>query len=134
MDVIDVAKDVQIEWYHERRIVAFVLRSTERDTIDRWAKAAIEIATNWPPHKPYLAMYDVSGATMLTPYGRERSKDIARAARHTTGAYVVILPTTPLGKMIRKFVEHDLQRGNPNYERRVFTDKGKALQWLESFL
>lgn len=134
MDVIDIARDVQIEWYHDKRIVAFVLRSTNRSTIDRWANSAIEVVSAWKQEQPYLAMYDVSGATMLTPYGRERAKDIARAAWHTNGAYAVILPSTPLGKLIRKFIEHDLQRANPKYERQVFTDKGRSLKWLETFL
>lgn len=134
MDITHVSPDVQIEWYHNKRIIAFVLKSNKRDAIDQWANAAIEIVTVWPPNQPYLAIYDVSGVAMLTPYGRDRADDIDRAAGHTTGAYTVLLPSTSFTKVFKTSVKRSLQKRNPKHELAIFTDKSEAMLWLEGFL
>lgn len=41
--------DVVREWYFEERVVVFVIKNSDRETVDRFADWIIETVTPWPP-------------------------------------------------------------------------------------
>ena len=122
-----------LTWLHDGKIVCFTINSVERQTVDAWLKRSYEIVQAWPADVPYLAIQDVTNAT-LTPYIREKSAaTVALTPKYLRGRSAVVMSPSVKNHLIRLFVTATLTRQNASIQRNVFLKKSQAVDWLLQF-
>lgn len=127
--------NVLCHWYHDERVVAFILKNTERHSVDTFADWIIETLTTWPTEKPLLIVYDIS-ASGFTPYTRRRAIDVhvAVPTENIRGRTAIVFPNTSLGRFMKIFANKMMQVQNPHMERRFFTHLDQAVTWTNEFV
>lgn len=113
-------------------IALIISADAERHKVDVWAQTVIDLMTNWPKDRPYIAVYDVSQSA-ITPYTRKKSEEVAQVGAkvlkdHPVG-YALVLPSSVLGNIMRVFVQRDIARRYPMWEVGVFTKRDDAVAW-----
>jgi hypothetical protein len=131
VEVID--EGATLSWLHDGKIACFTITSVARATVDAWLNRSNEIAQAWPADKPYLAIQDVTAAT-LTPYIRERSAaTVAMTPKYLKGRSAVVISPSAVNRLIQMFVTVSLARQQAQIQRKVFLKKSEAIAWLLAF-
>ncbi|MCL4879337.1 MAG: hypothetical protein KJ064_21950 [Anaerolineae bacterium] len=125
--------DVLRQWFFEERVVAFTLKNSSRENIDRFADWIIETLENWPVEKPLLIAYDLS-TTIFTPQARKRALEVYEAVPTTVqGRTAIVFPKNALGNFMKIFANKSMRVQNPRMERRFFVNLDEAAAWLNEF-
>jgi hypothetical protein len=125
--------DVVREWYFDERVVVFVIKNSDRETVNRFADWIIETVAPWPPDKPLLIAYHVE-ASIFTPHARQRTLDIyAAIPPDIHGRTALVLPNSPFGNFMKIFANKLMRVTNPRMERRFFVSLDDAIAWLNAY-
>lgn len=125
-----LADGLKRQQYDDGQITVYILETTRRDTIDKWAEIVIDCLRNWPAEKPYLVIHDAS-QIFLTPHLRMHSQKIAEMPRpDVEGAYAVVLPSSVVGQLMKIFINRKLATNQTGRRASVFTSLEDALSWL----
>ncbi len=131
--VKELTRGVTLQRIAGGQIIILTISRTVPEAVDAWAEASLRMLDVWPPDRPYLLLHDVSTpGVALTPYIRQRSRELATAAPHVGGRVAVLLPRGALGRVIRIYLNY-LSR-NANRTLRAFLDRDEALAWLREAL
>src|SRR5690349_14073610 len=109
---------IEREWLYDQRIISYVVRSIDVKILCQWTETAVEGLTQWPSHRPYLALHDLTsgGVAMLysmatgcnvlnvgiTAAGNEQAKQLARAHPQREMRLAVLVPESVSGQFIQK--------------------------------
>ncbi len=119
------------QWFFDEQIVAFVLHSNDKLSVDLYADWIIETVQNWPPEKPLLVAYDLKSA-VFTPQARKRAMDVYEAVpTYVQGRTAIIFPPGPLGNFLKIFANKAMRVQNPRMKRQFFVSLDEALLWLQ---
>ncbi len=121
------------EFLRDGRIVAFKIRSLDRETLDTWATAAAFELEHWDEKLPFLNLQDFSDCKnfSFTPYLRQKSEEITSVQPDKTGRTAVVIPKSLSAYVVCMFfiAKRDLYR-----QRQVFFSREEAVRWLEEWL
>lgn len=119
------------EWLDEGRIVVYVVTSNARAVIEAWGDMVAATKTNWPPGKPYLALYDVYHPGLaFTPVVRQQASRIAAIRPEMAGRAAILTQRSVGGYALRLFWRTNLVPSARALESAVFFDRKKAIEWL----
>jgi hypothetical protein len=146
-NVIDDA--LTLEWYAGDAIVAYILADMSLEVLQTWSDAALDVLRNWPPDRPYLALYDLSRSGIvlgfyslarkrmcslgITKEGEERALDCL-AQRQNPNArvalYISMSYSGHLGGFLTRADARKMQSSQIEYE--AFYSQEAALNWLDA--
>jgi hypothetical protein len=125
---------VTLEWFDEGEIAHFVLVNCRRETVDAYIDTNLLLLKHWDLSVDMRIFHDISHPDVsLTPYFRQRLNDIIPVINETGvhGVSAVLMSKGFLETVIA-FFGNAFNRRTPNFKQRYFTDRTKALAWLQS--
>lgn len=131
--VEDLGHGVSLQMLHDGQITAFTLTSIARKAIDDWADKQISVLANWTSDRPFATLLDqsaFSGLT-LTPYMKCRLAEVSEASVGKSGYVAVVVGKSFMLKLVTLFLR---SQKSGDVETRFFTDRNKALEWLEEII
>jgi hypothetical protein len=131
-----LAPNVYRTWQADNQIIAYKVFDAKRESVDAWANGIRETYENWNNSKPYLAVYDFSVIFALSPYSRQRVKELVELAKklEIKGAYAIVLGNNLVSFALQLFVRRELDQQNRNFERQFFDSREPAIEWLKEWL
>ena len=121
---------------HNNQIFVYHVKDSKRASVDAWANGIRETYMQWDNSKPYLAVYDFSVIFALSPYSRQRVKELVELAKslEIKGAYGIVLGNNLVSFALQLFVRRELDHQNRNFERQFFDTREQAVEWLKGWL
>lgn len=118
------------------RIILYKVSDAKRASVDAWANGIRESYESWDNSRPYLAVYDFSVIFALSPYSRERVKELVELAKklEIKGAYAIVLGNNLVSFALQLFVRRELDQQNRNFVRQFFDSREQAIEWLKEWL
>ncbi len=114
------------------KILAFTLRSATRAAVDAWADKIKALTKDLEPQQPFYIFNDFSDNNFsLTPYLRERIKELGSWKPDQIGYIAVALPRTFVNQLMAFFIPSIKRK---NIENRMFMNRTQALDWLKENL
>ena len=147
--VTTIADVLELEWYAGDTMVAFVLSKMSSEILQNWSEVALDVLKNWPPEKPYLALYDLSHRGVVIGYldlvqrrmlslgiteaGEERALDIIAQREGFSARVALYASMTRSGYVGRLFAKMDARRSRFGKVAKhdVFYDREAAFDWLK---
>lgn len=133
---VEIRPGLTFERLRDGAIIAFTITEMSRDMIDAWANSAVSHLNEWPTGKPFLNLQDFSQieSFTITPYFRERVKDITGPRPEINGRTAVIVPRNFTMHVVRMFTRLLPSMGRSSRERDIFFEREKGMAWLEEML
>lgn len=121
---------------HDDQIIVYKVSDSKRQSVDAWANGIRETYESWDNSKPYLAVYDFSVIFALSPYSRQRVKELVELAKklEIRGAYALVLGNNLVSFALQLFVRRELDQQNRNFVRQFFDSRESAIEWLKTWL
>lgn len=131
-----LAPEVYRTRVHDDQIIVYKVSDSKRQSVDAWANGIRETYENWDNSKPYLAVYDFSVIFALSPYSRQRVKELVELAKklEIRGAYAIVLGNNLVSFALQLFVRRELDQQNRNFVRQFFDSRESAIEWLKTWL
>jgi len=151
--VEEVYTGITLEWFLNRKVVAYKITAVSKTIVDRWASHALRILREWPEDQPYLALHDLSwpGVSLqyavmvdfqttnigVTPAGWDQ---VARLIETRCGFQARVALNFNLSvsghanKALADYRNEHRRLVRPIIEYRTFYDRSKSLTWLSAVL
>ena len=127
-----ISDSVTLEWVSDGRIPVFTIADVTRPTIDTWLRSLADILRLWPTDRELAILHDISiPGAFLTPYARERVRELDTVNPTLKGHVALILPKTFVAQMVKIFLR-TTQRNKVMTQ--IFYDRATGLAWLEQGL
>ena len=136
-----LSENVTVKWHHDGKIAEYDMSkfTLKHAVIDNFFANFQEfIVTNFPDGR-VLSIHDFTSHRLppFSSYFKQRSREVSDAfPGHFFGRSAVLLRSTPLTHVYRLAVRsmNNAQARQHKIEREVFTDRQKAMAWLEELL
>jgi hypothetical protein len=126
-------KGVTCEWLHQGRIGIFTLANASQESLETLQ----DIQGRWrlwlPPNAPLFCLYDFAQIKSIAPPVWIVGLRMGYAMKNTPGCSALILPDHPISRMIRLLIQQ-LSLRHDKRQRRFFSDRQTAIEWLETRL
>jgi hypothetical protein len=131
-DVEYVAPGLTRQWLCDRKIILFIFKDVSHETVDACANGIIETIEKWPPEIPYLCAYNLCfPEASLTPYFRDRLKEVMERYRDRAGRTAIVIQRTFITNLAQFF----LNTQKPGIRvRRIFFSLDEGVAWLKEAL
>lgn len=131
--VEELGNGISRQWLADHQIVKYILNARDRAGVDTWFKAIMDDMQAWPVGQPFMALYDLRGAS-ITPYSLSKSKAFSDSFRpELRGYYASLIDNGPLGIAMRFFANTRYRNTTPVVGAWFF-DHQEALAWLMDHL
>jgi hypothetical protein len=143
-DVQEIIAGLAVEWYFDRRIVAYRLTKVSQRIIETWTETALDILRDWRVDTPYLALHDVSNPGVSLQYcvlvnfdllnigvtsdGTARAGAIIAGKQGFTARVAIGFNMSLSGQVSYKVMGGG--RKLPNVEYKTFFNRETSLAWL----
>jgi hypothetical protein len=124
-----IAPGITRQWLHNGDIVVLKIEGSTREMVDTYCKLAEDVMANWPAERLYLMVYDfTSPKTMMTPYARERIREMTPLSPDLVG-YVAIIVDSRVTALARLMLRVS-QRIKLNRQSSLFGNVESGAKWL----
>lgn len=120
------------EWIQDHQIVIFTLKDFSRPSIDTWIKATKETIDHRPGETFYILHdHSTSGILVLTPYARERAKELTTHHPDVPTYVALIVPKTFITQLFVYFMSTQKRAKSM---LKLFFSREKGLAWLNQMM
>ncbi len=111
-------------------VMIYGFTHSDDDAVDAWAVALSAYLDTLPTEKPFRVLMDVSDKSVsFTPRARQRTVELFTRYRTHHGRYAFLFSSRVAPYYSRIFFA---SLGRLTFELNYFTDKQKALDWLQA--
>lgn len=111
-------------------VMVYGFTHSDDDAVDQWASALNSYLEHLPPEKPFRVLMDVSDKSVsFTPRARQRTVELFTRYRTRQGRFAFLFSSRVAPYYSRIFFA---SLGRLSFELNYFTDKQKALGWLQT--
>jgi hypothetical protein len=125
-----IAHGVTRSWLHNRQVVVFALENQHQKTLDACTDAVLQTAEKWPADRPFLVMYDITGAGIRASTSVRQSIEIISEKVRVKGRVAAVVPRNPLSQLMRLFMSRPPGPQETALHHFIFYDRESALEWL----
>jgi len=125
----EITPGVTVEWFANRRIVAYTVRTTARQAIDIYGKYMLKVLNDWPADQTYLTLQDFAEPSMsFTPLLRKYVDDVLVARLDIVHYTSLLMPPTFLAQLAKAFIH--LRNKPGKVETNLSPSRSAGLAWL----
>jgi hypothetical protein len=137
-EIEEIAPYLRLEWFSERRIVAFVVGDLPnvnlRSALDVWIGQIERMYREWPAEQPLLIVQDLSASQssiIANPYFKGRLQELVtlHVSRAAIQAMAMVLPRNTMTHLTRLIARPE---GQEALRQNYFFTRDDAVRWLLS--
>lgn len=124
---------LNVEWNEDHSLVIFTIQNSNRETIDEYIEANLDILRNWDQSDPIYKIQDLSHKNLnFTPYFRGRLNEVAASIkeRKLNVVVAIVVGNSLTGHLMQAFGR--LFATNVSHlKQRYFVGMSDAQAWID---